>query len=63
MQEDTKQRNLQEIDNLKHLKKTIEEQINWNRLKMSQIQELENIGFGLKELKTIYNTIIEKFHI
>ena len=59
MQEETKQRNLQEIDNLKHLKKTIEEQVNWNRLKMSQIQELENIGFGLKELKTIYNTIIE----
>jgi predicted RNase H-like nuclease (RuvC/YqgF family) len=59
MQEETKQRNLQEIDNLKHLKKTIEEQVNWNRLKMSQIQELENIGFGLKELKTIYNIIIE----
>jgi len=59
MQEETKQRNVRELENLKELKNSLEEQLNRDRLKLSQIQELENIGFGLKELKTIYNTIRE----
>lgn len=48
-----------EIDQLIQLKKSLKEEMNWNRLKLSKNQELENIEFGIKELKIIYNTIIE----
>jgi hypothetical protein len=59
IQKSTKHRILQEINNLENHKKFLDGQINRDRLKISKIQELENIGLGLKELRTIYNTIIE----
>jgi hypothetical protein len=59
IQKATKQSILKEIDDLGNHKKFLDGQINHDLLKISKIKELENIGFGLKELKTIYNTIIE----
>jgi hypothetical protein len=59
IQKATKQSVLQEIDDLENHKKFLDGQINQYLLKISKINELENIGFGLKELKTIYNTVIE----
>ena len=58
-QEEIIQRKLYEIEQLNINKKNLEDQIYFISLKISKNQELENIGFGLKELKTIYNTIIE----
>ena len=48
-----------EIEQLKNTKKELEDQIGFIKLKLFKNQELENIGFGLKELKNIYNTITE----
>ncbi len=48
-----------EIEQLKNNKKELEDQIGFIQLKLSKSQELENIGMGFKELKTIYETIIE----
>ncbi|HEX5186365.1 MAG TPA: helix-turn-helix domain-containing protein [Nitrososphaeraceae archaeon] len=48
-----------EIEQLKQIKIELEKQIQFIQLKLSKNQELENIGIGFKELKTIYNTIIE----
>jgi len=59
VQNHTIQKSRIEIDQLIQLKKSLKEEVNWNRLKLSKNQELENIGFGIKELKIIYNTIIE----
>ena len=59
VQDHTIQKSRIEIEQLTQLKKSLKEQVNWNRLKLSKNQELENIGFGIKELKIIYNTIIE----
>jgi hypothetical protein len=58
-QEEIIQRKHYEIEQLKNNKKTLEDQIYFANLKISKNQELENIGFGLKEVKTIYNTITE----
>jgi hypothetical protein len=58
-QEAIKQQILQEIEDLENHKKFLDKQIDQNLLKISKIKELENIGFGLKELRTIYNTIME----
>jgi hypothetical protein len=55
----TEQKIIQEIDNLKNQKIFLKEKINSDLLKINKLQELEHIGFGLKELKTLYNTITE----
>ena len=57
--EETKHQILQEIHKLENIKKSLKEEINRDRLKVIMIRELESIGLGLKELKTIYYTIIE----
>lgn len=54
-----KQTIIQDIDNLKNHKNFLEEKISSDLLKLSKLQELEYLGFGLKELKTLYNTITE----
>jgi len=59
IQKDTKQIVIQEIDNLENHKKFLEEKINSDLLKISKVQDLERKGFGLKELKSLYNTITE----
>ena len=59
VQNHTIQKSRIEIEQLTQLKKSLNEEVNWNRLKLSKNQELENIGFGIKELKILYNTIIE----
>ena len=58
-QERIKQKNWQDIELLNKNKKDLEDQIRFVNLKIAKNQELENIGMGLKELKTIYKTIIE----
>jgi hypothetical protein len=58
-QEEIIQKKFNEIEHLNAIIKNLEEKIYFNNLKISKNQELENIGMGLKELKTIYNTIIE----
>ena len=58
-QERRKQENWKDIEQLKYNKKNLEDQIYFTHLKISKNQELENIGMGFKELKTIYQTIIE----
>lgn len=57
--EETKHQILQEIHKLENIKKSLKEEINRDRLKVIMIRELESIGLVLKELKTIYYTIIE----
>jgi hypothetical protein len=59
VQNHTIQKSRIEIEQLTQLKKSLNEEVNWNRLKLSKNQELENLGFGIKELKILYNTIIE----
>jgi hypothetical protein len=54
-----KNQKVYEIEQLKQIKIELEKQIEFIQLKLSKNQELENIGMGFKELKTIYNTIIE----
>src|SRR5215204_3065187 len=58
-QERRKQKNRKDIELLNADKKNLEDHIYFTHLKISKNQELENIGMGLKELKTIYKTIIE----
>jgi hypothetical protein len=58
-QERRKQKNWKDIELLNNDKKNLEDQIYFTHLKISKNQELENIGMGFKELKTIYKTIIE----
>ena len=58
-QEGLKQKNRKDIELLNNNKKNLEDQIYFTHLKISKNQELENIGMGIKELKTIYKTIIE----
>ena len=58
-QKRTKQKNWQEIEMLKKNTTELEDRICDINLKIAKNQELENIGMGLKELKTIYNTIRE----
>ena len=58
-QERRKQKNWKDIELLNNDKKNLEDQIYFTKLKISKNQELENIGMGFKELKTIYKTIIE----
>ena len=58
-QERRKQKNWKDIELLNNDKKNLEDQIYFTKLKISKNQELENIGMGFKELKTIYQTIIE----
>jgi hypothetical protein len=58
-QKETIYTNINEIEQLKNNKKIVEDRIGFIQLKMSKNQELENIGMGLKELKIIYNTIME----
>ena len=58
-QERIKQKNWHEMELLNKNKKDLEDQIYFVNLKITKNQELENIGMGLKELKTIYKTIIE----
>ena len=59
IQKDKKQRIMQDIADLENHKKFLDEKINSNLLKLSKLQEFERIGFSLKELKTLYNTITE----
>ena len=58
-QERLKQKNWKDIELLNNNKKNLEDQIYFIHLKISKNQELENIGMGFKELKTIYTTITE----
>jgi len=58
-QQRTKQKNWKDIELLNNNKKDLEEQIYFTNLKISKNQELEKIGMGFKELKTIYKTIGE----
>jgi hypothetical protein len=58
-QEEIIQKKFKEIEQLNTNKKNLEEQLYFINLKISKNQELENMGIGLKELKTIYNTITE----
>jgi hypothetical protein len=39
--------------------KSLQEQKNFSQLKLSEIQQLEEIGIGIKELKALYNRITE----
>jgi hypothetical protein len=48
-----------QLDTLLKQAKSIKEQINLNQLILSNIQQLEEMGIGIKELKTIYNKITE----
>ena len=57
-QERLKQKNRKDIELLNNDKKNLEDQIYFTHLKISKNQELENIGMGFKELKTIYTTIM-----
>jgi hypothetical protein len=59
VQKETINKKVNEIEQLKNIKKELEDRISFIQLKLSKNQELENIGMGFKELKTIYNTIIE----
>ena len=58
-QNEIRLKKINEIEQLKNIKKELEDQIGFIQLKLSKSQELENIGMGFKELKTIYETIIE----
>jgi hypothetical protein len=58
-QEEIKRIKINEIEQLKNTQKELEKQIDFIQLKISINEELKNIGMGFKELKTIYNTIIE----
>ncbi len=58
-QEEIKRIKINEIEQLKNTQKELEKQIDFIQLKLSINEELKNIGMGFKELKTIYNTIIE----
>jgi hypothetical protein len=48
-----------QLDTLLKQAKSLQEQINLNQLKLSKIQQLEEMSIGIKELKTIYNKITE----
>src|ERR671911_605523 len=48
-----------QLDTLLKQETSLQEQINLNQLKLFKIQQLEEIGIGIKELKTIYNKITE----
>jgi hypothetical protein len=58
-QNEIKYSKINEIEKLKNIQKELEDQIGFIQLKLSKNQELENIGMGYNELKTIYNTVIE----
>jgi hypothetical protein len=58
-QEEIKYQKINEIEQLKNIKKELEDQIGFIQLKLSINKELKDIGMGFKELKTIFNTIIE----
>lgn len=58
-QEEMKHQKINEIEQLKNTKREIEKQIDCIKLKLSINEELKNIEMGFKELKTIYNTILE----
>lgn len=58
-QENMKYQKINEIEQLKNTKRELEKQLDFIQLKLSKNEELKNIGMGFKELKTIYNTIIE----
>ena len=58
-QNEIRLKKINEIEQLKNIKKELEDQIGFIKLKLSKSQELENIGMGFKELKTIYETITE----
>jgi hypothetical protein len=47
------------LEQLLTQEKSLQEPINLNQLKLSKIQQLEKIEIGIKELKTLYNTITE----
>jgi hypothetical protein len=47
------------LDTLLKQANSLQEQINLNQLKLSKIQQLEEMSIGIKELKTIYNKITE----
>ena len=47
------------LDELLGQTKSIREQINVNQLKLFELEQLENMGIGIKELKTLYNKITE----
>ena len=48
-----------QLDTLLKQETSLQEQINLIQLKLSKIHQLEEIGIGIKELKTIYNKITE----
>jgi hypothetical protein len=48
-----------QLDTLLKQTKSIQEKINLNQLKLCQIQELEDMGIGIKELKNMYNKVTE----
>jgi hypothetical protein len=48
-----------QLDTLLKQEKSLQEQLNLIQLKLSKIQQLEEKGIGIKELKTIYNKITE----
>jgi hypothetical protein len=58
-QNEIKLKIINEMNQLKNIKKGLEDQIGIIQLKLTKNQELENIGMGFKELKIIYKTIIE----
>ena len=58
-QQTTTDINQANLEKLTREENQLHEQINTHRLKLSQIEQLESMGFGLKEFKIIYNKINE----
>jgi hypothetical protein len=47
------------VDELLRQTKSLREQLKLDQLKLSELEQLENMGIGIKELKTLYNKITE----
>jgi hypothetical protein len=47
------------LDELLRQTKSLREQVNMDQLKLFELEQLENMGIGIKELKTLYNKITE----
>jgi hypothetical protein len=58
-QQETKDIHQSKVDELLRQTKSLREQLKLDQLKLSELEQLKNMGIGIKELKTLYNKITE----
>jgi hypothetical protein len=58
-QQETIDMHQSKVDELLRQTTSLREQVNLSQLKLSELEQLENMGIGIKELKTLYNKISE----